>query len=65
MKLHSHKFFHHFNDGNRVILKVTRGNIVKLRWKRRPKIAILDEYRLWRSKVIQILYPGKCVMVVE
>jgi hypothetical protein len=65
MKLHSHKFIHHFIDGNRCIMKVTRSYIVKLRWKWRPDETILEEYRNWRNKVITIVHPDKRVMVIE
>ena len=65
MKLHSHKFIHHFIDGNRCIMKVTRSCVVKLRWKWRPDETIVDEYRIWRTRIILALYPGRKVMVVE
>ena len=65
MKLHSHKFVHYFKDGNWCILKISKSNVVNLRWKKRPTIKNVDEYRSWRTKVIQILYPGKRVLVVE
>ena len=65
MKLHSHKFIHHFIDGNRCILKVTRSNIIKMRWKLRPDDSLVNEYRTWRTRIILALHPGKKVMVVE
>lgn len=65
MKLHSHKFIHHFIDGNRCIMKVTRSNIIKLRWKWRPDETLVDEYRTWRTRIILALHPEKRVMVVE
>jgi hypothetical protein len=65
MKLHSHKFIHHFIDGNRCIMKVTRSNIIKLRWKWRPDENLVNEYRTWRTRIILALHPEKKVMVVE
>lgn len=50
-KLHSHKFIHHFIDGNRCIMKVTRSNIIKLRWRWRPDETLVEEYRTWRMLV--------------
>lgn len=65
MKLHSHKFLYEFVDGNRCVMKLTRSRRIKMRWDQRPNASNLDEYRDWRRRIIQAVYPGLRVLVME
>ena len=65
MKLHSHKFVGEFSDGSRCYIKVRRSGIVRAKWNKTPSLEIINEYRAWRTQVLDTLFPGKCVVVLE
>jgi hypothetical protein len=65
MKLHAHKFRHDFQDGSTCTMKFSRSNRVKFVWSRRPSERILPEYRRWRAKIFETMFPGHTHTVIE
>jgi len=65
MKLHAHKFRHDFIDGSYCTMRFSRSGRVKFVWSKRPSLKIIFEYRKWRNKIFETMFPGRNHVVFE
>lgn len=74
MKLHAHKFFGEFSDGSKCVARLRKSRRLDVNWirmpkthgvTRRPSPEFLTEYRSWRARMLETLFPGKTHLVIE
>lgn len=74
MKLHAHKFVGEFSDGSKCVARLRKSRRLDVEWIRMPKTQgmarrphpqFLSEYRSWRSRMLETLFPGHTHQVIE